>query len=81
MRPPRARPFISANETPRPYRDVVAERNREDPHFRARERVLADVARLEGEAADARDPGEAKRLQCEAEALRCALAERPPPRR
>lgn len=72
----RDRPFITAGEAPRPFGDVLAERG----GFDATERVLADIKQLEGAAAEASDPAERKRLQCEAEALRCALAERPPRR-
>lgn len=68
----RDRPFIMANEAPRSYGDVIAERMMDDP----RRRVFREIDELEGRAAAAADPIERKRLQCEAEALRCALAER-----
>jgi hypothetical protein len=69
----RSRPFISGNEPPRPFSEAVLERSGPDPL----ERVLGDIARLEGEAAAAECGSERARLQCEAEALRCALHERP----
>lgn len=71
----RLRSFISASEAPRPFSEVLAERSAADP----RKRVLEDIADLEGrarEAAKAGDQVEAKRLQCEAEALRCDLDRR-----
>jgi hypothetical protein len=68
----RSRPFLSASEPRRPYSEVRAERSGDDPL----ERVHAEIERLEAEAAGADDLEERKRLQCEAEAWRCALAER-----
>ena len=67
----RTRPFISANESPRPYSETVAERRITDP----REVVLGQIRLLESEAQAADDPAERDRLQCEAEGLRCALHE------
>ena len=49
----------------------MAERRGYDP----RDRVLSDIAALEVQAAEAADPAERKRLQCEAEAVRSALEE------
>lgn len=69
----RDRPFLSAADSPRKFSEVRAERARLDPLERGRERVLDEIARLEGEAKAAIDPAEGKRLQCEAEGLRAAL--------
>ena len=71
----RDRPFIQANEPPRPFSDVVAERRISDPAFRQREQVVARIQEIEGEAAGADHAGERKSLQCEAEALRLELDE------
>lgn len=65
----RDRPFINAAEPPRPFSDVAAERRLGD----RRELVVTEIQRLEGEAAEATDPADAKRLQCAAEDLRCQL--------
>lgn len=70
----RDRPFITAAETPRKFSEVRAERTGLDPLERGHDRVLDEIFRLEGEAKACADPAESKRLQCEAEALRCALA-------
>lgn len=67
----RLRPFIGADEAPRPFSEVLAERSVTDP---AR-RVLEDVAELEAEAEASADPNERRQLQGRAEALRCAIAE------
>lgn len=67
----RDRPFLSAGESPRPFSEVRAERGNVDP----REAVLRTIGELEHDARDADDPAEARRLQCEAEGLRCALDE------
>ena len=67
----RDRPFIRANEQPRPYSELQSERSAFDPA----EAVLRQVADLEADAAEAADPALAKRLQCEAEDLRCSLHE------
>lgn len=71
----RERPFIAAGEQPRPFSEVLAERSHSDPGLRRREAVLEQIADLEASALDAADSAERKRLQCEAEALRCALHE------
>lgn len=71
----RDRPFISANEPPRPYGDVLAERRQMDPAYQRKKATLAEIGRLEAEAADQQDPAERKRIQCEAEGLRCLLAD------
>jgi len=65
----RTRPFIQANEPPRPYSDILSERRITDP----REVVLGQIRLLEAEAQAVDDAKERARLQCEAEALRCAL--------
>jgi hypothetical protein len=70
----RDRPFIAANEPPRPYSEIRRERS----GFDLVERVLAAVDGLEADAFEAENPAEAKRLQCEAEDLRCALEEHRP---
>jgi len=67
----RDRPFIPASDKPRPYSEILAERAALDP----RRRKLEEIAEFEGAAADAADPAERKRLQCEAEAMRCDLHE------
>jgi hypothetical protein len=70
----RARPFIAAGESPRPYSEIRAERGDSG----VMESTLRSIDELERLALDARDGGrtaEAERLQCEAEDLRCALAE------
>lgn len=69
----RMRPFIPAGEQPRPFSEIRAERDPFDPTSR----ILDDIAALEGEASEASDPIERKRLQCEAEALRCVIHEKP----
>lgn len=69
----RDRPFISGAEAPRKYSDIRAERAMLDPIEDGRAGVRDQIDRLEGEARVETDPIEAKRLQCEAEALRCAL--------
>lgn len=70
----RDRPFVSAGESPRPYSAIREERGALDP----RRPVLARIAELEGESRAAEDADERKRLQCEAEALRCWLEEQQP---
>jgi hypothetical protein len=77
----RDRPFVSGSESPRLYSDIRAERELTDPRLRLKQQVLADVAALESEAAEATTIEERNRLQCKAEALRCALAEQPETRR
>jgi hypothetical protein len=67
----RTRPFLNASEPARPYSELLAERMHDDPKRNA----LAQIDDLEAEASEATDPAERKRLQCEAEALRCALDE------
>jgi hypothetical protein len=69
----RTRPFLQANEPPRPFGEVLGERRRMDPEARERDRVMAKIAELEGCAADAVDAAERKRLFCEAEGWRSAL--------
>lgn len=69
----RDRPFITAAESPRKFSEVRAERAQLDPLEQRRDRTLDEIARLEGEAKENPDPAESRRLQCEAEALRCAL--------
>jgi hypothetical protein len=69
----RLRAYLTASESPRPFSEIVAERGEQDP----RQRLMRDIAALELEAAAAEDLKERKRLQCEAEALRCALHEQP----
>jgi hypothetical protein len=71
----RDRPFIAANEQPRPYSDVRAERDALSADSRRVETMREDIARLEGAAAEAVDPATRKRLQCEAEAVRITLDE------
>jgi hypothetical protein len=65
----RDRPFIQANESPRPYSELRGERQAFDPT----EAVMRQIVELEAGAREADDPGQAKRLQCEAEDLRCSL--------
>lgn len=67
----RDRPFVAANEPPRPFSEVLAERALGDP----RRHALDEIARIEGLALEASDPAERKRLQCDAEDLRAALHE------
>lgn len=71
----RTRPYVLAGEASRPYSDVIAERRAFDPAFQIKQRALDEITDLEGRAADATDPVESKRLQCEAEGLRSALSE------
>lgn len=71
----RDRAFIAANEPPRPFSEIRAERNAGDLDRIAADRALKQIAALEGEAFDAADPATRKRLLCEAEALRCAIDE------
>lgn len=70
----RDRPFIQANESPRPYSEIRAERS----DIGLEHAVLQRIAGLEVDAAAAEDPAEARRLQCEAEDFRCALHELKP---
>ena len=76
----RDRPFLTASESPRPFSEIRAERGDADP----RERALRDIAALEAEAQACAgdetlppDEAERRRLQGEAEALRCALYHQP----
>jgi hypothetical protein len=71
----RDRPFTAAGEQPRLYSEVRAERNALSPDTRRLDAMRDEIARLEGEAADAVDPAGRKRLQCEAEAVRISLDE------
>jgi len=68
----RDRPYIQAGDPPRPYSDIRAERRVTDPAAVVR----GQIALLEAEAAAASTDAERTRLQCEAEALRCALDRR-----
>jgi len=68
----RDRPYIQAGDPPRPYSDIRAERRVTDPAAVVR----GQIALLEAEAAAAPTNAERVRLQCEAEALRCALDRR-----
>lgn len=70
----RVRPYPSGGEPPRLYSEVLAERRGTDPT----PRILEEIEALEAEAAAVADPAERKRLQCEAEEMRCQLAHRPP---
>jgi hypothetical protein len=72
----RDRPFIQAGDPHRPYSEILAERRITDPAAVVR----GQIALLEAEATAHADPAERKRLQCEAEELRCQLEHRPPPR-
>jgi hypothetical protein len=69
----RDRPFLTASESPRAFSEIRAERGDTD----LRERTLRDVAGLEAEAQACDDDAERRRLQGEAEALRCALYHQP----
>ena len=68
----RDRPYIQAGDPPRPYSDIRAEHRVTDPAAIVR----GQIALLEAEAAAASTNAERVRLQCEAEALRCALDRR-----
>ena len=68
----RDRPYIQSGDPPRPYSDIRAERRITDPAAV----VMGQIALLEAEAAAAPTNAERARLQCEAEALRCALDRR-----
>lgn len=72
----RLRPFIPANEPPRPFSEVLAERRAMDPAARVADAAMDQVLELESQAADASDPATRKRLLCEAEDLRCAMTRR-----
>lgn len=72
----RNRPFLQANESPRPYSEIRAEREANDPDARQRASVMAHIAMLEAEAKGCSIEVERRLLQCEAEALRCALSRR-----
>lgn len=71
----RSRPFIAAGESPRPFSEIRAERDNTDAELRRIDQAREQIARLEGEALDATDAAERKRLQCEAEAVRAWLDE------
>jgi hypothetical protein len=71
----RDRPFIAAGEQPRTYSEVLGERSAVDPVAQRRARVIEEIHELEAQAAEEADAEARKRLQCEAEALRCALDE------
>jgi hypothetical protein len=66
----RGRPFISGNEHPRAFGDVLAER---EPG--RRDAAIRQIAELEAKAAGAEDPAVRQEIQCQAEAIRCALHE------
>lgn len=72
----RDRPFIPASEQPRPFSEVLAERRAMDPAVRFADAAMDQVLELESQAAEAADPATRKRLQCEAEDLRCAMTRR-----
>lgn len=72
----RDRPFLPANEFPRPYSDLQAERLASDLTHRMRESLKANIRMLEAEAQCASTEAERQVRQCEAEALRCRLDNR-----
>jgi hypothetical protein len=69
----RDRPYLSASEPPRPYSDIVAERNAGDVEHLARQRTLREIAAIEAEAAGLTDPTARRLRQLDAEELRGAL--------
>jgi hypothetical protein len=73
----RARPFIRADEPPRPFSEVLAERREQDPVARAIRAAMDKIAELEGAAAEEADAVKRKALLCHAEAIRCAIDESP----
>jgi hypothetical protein len=69
----RDRPFLSASESPRPYSEILAERNAGDVAHLAQQRTLREIAAIEAEAAELTDPTARKLRQLDAEELRSAF--------